>query len=175
MTRYQEEFGLPEYDTEIITSYKHLADLIEAAEAICHKPKEVSNWIMGETMRLAKEYELEPEKISFSPEHLAKIIEMVDAGEINRKVAKNVFQKVFTENVDPEEYVEKNGLKSVSDEGALRGVIEEIVAKNPQSVEDYRAGKKKAMGFLVGQTMKAMQGKADPAIVNQILKEILEG
>lgn len=174
MARYQEEFGLPEYDTEIITSYKHLADLFEAAEAICHKPKEVSNWIMGETMRLAKEYELEPEKISFSPEHLAKIIEMVDAGEINRKVAKNVFEKVFTENVDPEEYVEKNGLKSVSDEGALRGVIEEIVAKNPQSVEDYRAGKKKAMGFLVGQTMKAMQGKADPAMVNQILKEILE-
>jgi aspartyl-tRNA(Asn)/glutamyl-tRNA(Gln) amidotransferase subunit B len=99
---------------------------------------------------------------------------MVDKGEINRKVARTVFEAVFTEDVDPEQYVEENSLKSVNDEGALRAVIEEIVAKNPQSVEDYRAGKKKAMGFFVGQTMRAMQGKADPAMVNQILAEILE-
>jgi aspartyl-tRNA(Asn)/glutamyl-tRNA(Gln) amidotransferase subunit B len=172
--RYQEEYGLPEYDTDLITSYKKLADLFEEAVAICDKPKEVSNWIMGETMRLSKEKNVEPEKISFSPKHLAQIIEMVDKGEINRKVARTVFEAVFTEDVDPEQYVEENSLKSVNDEGALRAVIEEIVAKNPQSVEDYRAGKKKAMGFFVGQTMRAMQGKADPAMVNQILAEILE-
>lgn len=173
--RYEKEFGLPEYDTDIITSCKQLADLFEAATAICQKPKEVSNWIMGDTLRLAKEKGIEPEKINFSPENLAKIIEMVEKGDINRKVAKTVFEKVFTDDVNPEQYVEENGLKSVNDEGALRTTIEEIVSKNPQSVEDYRAGKKKAMGFLVGQTMRAMQGKADPAMVNKILKEILEG
>lgn len=173
--RYEKEFGLPEYDTDIITSCKQLADLFEAAAAICQKPKEVSNWIMGDTLRLAKEKGIEPEKINFSPENLAKIIEMVEKGDINRKVAKTVFEKVFTDDVNPEQYVEENGLKSVNDEGTLRTTIEEIVSKNPQSVEDYRAGKKKAMGFLVGQTMRAMQGKADPAMVNKILKEILEG
>ncbi|MDO4554444.1 MAG: Asp-tRNA(Asn)/Glu-tRNA(Gln) amidotransferase subunit GatB [Lachnospiraceae bacterium] len=175
MARYQQEYGLPEYDAEILTSSKHLADLFEATLLKCEKPKEISNWIMGETMRLAKEHDVEPEKISFSPENLAAIIEMVDEGAINRKVAKDVFEKVFTDDIDPKQYVEEQGLKSVNDEGALRGIIEDIVAKNPQSVEDYRAGKKKAIGFLVGQTMKAMQGKADPAMVNKILKEILEG
>lgn len=173
--RYQKEFDLPEYDTDILTSCKNLADLFEQTTQICQKPKEVSNWIMGETMRLAKEKEMEPEKISFSPENLAKIIEMVDRGEINRKIAKQVFEQVFTNNIDPEKYVEEKGLNSVNDEGALKKTIEEIVKNNPQSVEDYHGGKKKAMGFLVGQTMKAMQGKADPALVNQILKEILEG
>ena len=94
--------------------------------------------------------------------------------EDNRKVAKKVFEAIFDEDVDPEVYVEENGLKTVNDEGALRKVIEEIVANNPKSVEDYKAGKKKAMGFFVGQTMRAMKGKADPAMVNQILKEMLD-
>ena len=137
------------------------------------KPKEVSNWLMGETMRLVKESEMDVDDITFSPKHLAKLIEMVDDGAINRKVAKQVFEEIFKKDVEPESYVEENGLKSMNDEGALRTTIEEIVAKNPQSVEDYRAGKKKAIGFLVGQTMRATQGKADPGMVNKILKEIL--
>ena len=99
---------------------------------------------------------------------------MIESGAINRKVAKKVFEAIFDEDVDPEVYVEENGLKTVNDEGALRKVIEEIVANNPKSVEDYKAGKKKAMGFFVGQTMRAMKGKADPAMVNQILKEMLD-
>lgn len=123
---------------------------------------------------LLKEKEMEPEDIHFSPEHLAQLIELAEAGTINSTVAKEVFEKVFEEDIDPKQYVEEKGLGTVNDEGALRSTIEEIVAGNPQSVEDYKAGKKKAIGFLVGQTMKAMQGKANPGMVNKILTEILD-
>ncbi len=173
MIRYEEEFGLPEYDIEILTSTKHLADLFEATNEIVQKPKEVSNWLMGETMRLVKEQDMDIDDISFSPKHLAALIQMIDQGEINRKVGKQVFEEVFKHDIEPAEYVEKHGLKSMNDEGALRKTIEEIVAANPKSVEDYNAGKKKAIGFLVGQTMRATKGKADPGMVNKILKEIL--
>ena len=173
LERYKKEYDIPEYDAEIITGTKKMADIFEATTAICNKPKKVSNWLMVETMRLLKENEMEAEDISFAPENLAKLIELADAGEINSSVAKEVFEEVFKNNVDPEKYVEEKGLKTVSDDGALREVIEKIVADNPKSVEDYNSGKKKAIGFLVGQTMKAMQGKADPGMVNKILKEVL--
>lgn len=171
MKRYKEEFEIPDYDIEIITGSKHMADLFEAATAICGQPKKVSNWLMGETLRLMKEKEMDAEDLRFSPENLAKLIKLTDAKVINGSVAKEVFEVMFEENVDPEQYVEERGLKTVNDEGALRGVIAEVIAANPQSVEDYKNGKEKAIGFLVGQTMKAMKGKADPAEVNRILKE----
>ncbi len=171
--RYRKEYGLPDYDISIITGSKTLADLFEKAEAICGNPKKVSNWLMVETMRLLKEHEMDAEDITFSPENLAKLIQLTDENAINSSVAKEVFEKIFEENVDPEKYVLDNGLKTVNDEGALRSTIEQIVADNPQSVEDYHAGKTKAIGFLVGQTMKAMKGKADPGMVNKILKELL--
>ena len=174
MARYKEEYDIPEYDIEIITGTKRMADIFEATVAICGQPKKVSNWLMVETLRLLKENSMDPEDIRFSPEHLAAIIEMVDKKEINGSVAKEVFEKVFKEDIDPRAYVEEKGLKTVNDEGALRSTIEEIVKNNPQSVEDYHNGKQKAIGFLVGQTMKAMQGKADPGMVNQILKELLD-
>ncbi len=173
LERYKQEFDIPQYDAEILTNSKKLADIFEATTAICNKPKKVSNWLMGETLRLLKENGMEPEKLSFSPENLAKLIDLADKGTVNNKVAKEVFEKVFKEDVDPEKYVEEHGLKTVNDEGALRAVIEEIVAANPQSVADYKGGKQKAIGFLVGQTMKAMKGKADPGSVNKILVEIL--
>ena len=173
LERYKKEYDIPEYDAEIITGTKKMADIFEATTAICNKPKKVSNWLMVETMRLLKENEMEAEDISFSPENLAKLIEMADAGEINSSVAKEVFEEIFKNNIDPEKYVEEKGLKTVSDDGALREVIEKVVADNPKSVEDYNSGKKKAIGFLVGQTMKAMQVKADPGKVNKILMEIL--
>ena len=173
LERYKKEYDIPEYDAEIITGTKKMADIFEATTAICNKPKKVSNWLMVETMRLLKENEMEAEDISFSPENLAKLIEMADAGEINSSVAKEVFEEIFKNNIDPEKYVEEKGLKTVSDDGALREVIEKVVTDNPKSVEDYNSGKKKAIGFLVGQTMKAMQGKADPGKVNKILMEIL--
>ena len=129
---------------------------------------------MVETMRLLKEAGQEPEDMKFSPEHLAKLIELADAGTINSSVAKEVFEHIFREDVDPEKYVEEKGLKTVNDEGALRETIERIVAANPQSVADYKGGKEKALGFLVGQTMKEMKGKANPGKVNEILKELLK-
>lgn len=172
--RYKKEFDIPEYDINIITSSKSLADMFEAATAICHNAKKVSNWLMVETMRLLKEKEMEPEDITFTPENLAELIQLTDANAINSTVAKEVFEKMFSEDIDVEQYVEEKGLRTVNDEGALRETIEKVIAENPQSVSDYRAGKTKAIGFLVGQTMKAMKGKADPGMVNQILKELLD-
>ena len=174
LERYKEEFDIPQYDAEILTNSKKLADIFEQTTAICKKPKKVSNWLMVETLRLLKDNNQEPEDLKFAPENLAKLIDLVDEGTINNKTAKEVFEVIFKEDVDPQAYVEEHGLKSVNDEGALRAVIEEIVAANPQSVSDYKGGKQKAMGFLVGQTMRAMKGKADPGSVNKILKDILE-
>lgn len=174
LARYMDEYNLPEYDARIITGNKHLADIFEAATALCNAPKKVSNWLMGETMRLMKEADMDPEDLQFSPENLSKLIQLVDKRVINSTVAKDVFSHIFREDVNPEAYVEEHGLKTVADDGALRETIEKIVADNPQSVEDYRNGKKKAIGFLVGQTMKATKGKADPGMVNQILTELLQ-
>ena len=173
MARYKEEFDIPDYDIDIITNTKRMADLFEETVALGAQPKKVSNWLMGETMRLLKEQSMDPEDIRFSPAHLAALIAMVDKKEINSSVAKTVFEKMFSEDIDPVKYVDEKGMKTVNDEGALRKTIEEVVANNPQAVEDYHNGKEKAIGALVGQTMKAMKGKADPAMVNQILKEIL--
>ena len=173
MKRYSEEFGIPEYDINIITDSKKLADIFEATTALCNQPKKVSNWILGETMRILKEKEMEPEDITFSPENLAKLVKLVEAGTINGSVAKDIFAVIFDEDVDPESYVKEKGLAQVSDEGELRAVVEKVIADNPQSVADYRNGKDKAIGFLVGQTMKAMKGKANPGLVNKILKELL--
>ena len=173
MKRYKEKYDIPDYDIDIITGSKHMADLFEACVAICHQPKKVSNWLMVETMRLLKEQELEPEDIRFSPEHLAALITMVDNKEINSSVAKEVFAQMFDKDVDPAVYVEEHGLKSQNDEGALKQIVENVIAASPQSVEDYHNGKQKAIGFLVGQVMKATGGKADPGTVNRLLKEIL--
>jgi aspartyl-tRNA(Asn)/glutamyl-tRNA(Gln) amidotransferase subunit B len=173
MTRYAKEYDIPEYDVSIITNSKRMADIFEETVAICKNPKKVSNWLMVETMRLLKEHEMETDNIRFEPKNLAKLIDLVESKVINGTVAKEVFEKVFADNIDPEKYVEDNGLKTVNDEGALRLTIEKIVESNPQSVEDYHSGKKKAIGFLVGQTMKEMKGKADPGMINQILQEIL--
>ncbi|MGN1160043.1 MAG: Asp-tRNA(Asn)/Glu-tRNA(Gln) amidotransferase subunit GatB [Lachnospiraceae bacterium] len=173
MARYKAEYDIPDYDIQIITETKHMADLFEQTVAICGQPKKVSNWLMVETLRLLKEREMDPEDIRFSPEHLAKLIELTDQKAINSTVAKEVFEVMFDQDIDPEQYVEEHGLKTVNDSGALKQTIEQVIANNPQSVEDYRNGKEKAIGFLVGQTMKAMHGKADPAMVNQMLKEML--
>ncbi len=171
--RYKKEYDIPEYDIEIITGSKKMADLFEATIAICNLPKKVSNWLMVETMHLLKDKNMDVDQIHFSPINLAKLIELVEAGTINGTVAKEVFEVIFNEDVNPDIYVEEKGLKIVHDEGALKTTIEGILKANPQSIEDYNNGKEKAIGYLVGQTMKAMQGKADPAMVNKILKELL--
>ncbi len=173
LIRYKKEFDIPEYDAQILTSAKKLADLFEATTALCKKPKKVSNWLMVETMRLMKEKGMEAEDLSFSPENLAKLIELTEAGTINSSVAKEVFEEIFLKDVDPEAYVEEQGLKTVNDEGALLEAVRKVIEENPKSAADYRGGKEKALGFLVGQTMKAMKGKADPGAVNRMLKEQL--
>ncbi len=173
MKRYAEQYDLPAYDIDIITANKKLADIFEATVEICDNAKKVSNWLMVETMYLLKEKNMDADEVSFSPENLAKLIGLVDSRVINGNVAKEVFAKIFDEDIDPEVYVKENGLTAVNDEGELRAVIEKVIAANPKSIEDINAGKLKAMGFLVGQTMKEMKGKADPASVNKILKELL--
>lgn len=174
MARYVKEYGIPEADISVITGSKHMADIFERTVEFCNNPKKVANWLMVETIRLLKEHDMDAEQISFSPENLAKLINLTETKAINSTVAKEVFEQVFEMDIDPEKYVEEHGLKTVNDEGALRSTIEKIVEANPQSVEDYRNGKKKAIGFLVGQTMKEMKGKADPGMINEILTEILD-
>ena len=173
LERYNREFDIPRYDAEIITNSKKMADIFEATTAICGKPKKVANWLMVETLRLLKERGQEPEDICFAPEHLAKLIELTEAGTINSSVAKEVFEKIFDENVDPEKYVEEKSLKIVQDDGALEEVLKKVIADNPQAVADYKGGKEKALGALVGQTMKAMKGKANPGVVNKKLRDML--
>ena len=174
MDRYQKEYGLPAYDAGILTESKAMADLFEETVKLCQRPKEASNWLMVEAMRLLKEKAMDPEEMKLSASALASLINMVEAKKINRTVAKTVFQEMFENNIDPEKYVQDHGLGMVADDGALRQAIEQVLAENPQSVADYKGGKTKAMGYLVGQTMKAMKGKADPAAVSGLVKEMLD-
>lgn len=173
IARYQKEFSLPLYDAQILTGSKPLTVLFEETVSLCHKPKEVSNWLMVEGMRMAKELNMDIDRICFSPSHLAKLIEMVENHVINRTVAKTVFEEIVRRDADPEKYVEEKGLKVVGDKEALLREVEAVFAANPQSVQDFKQGKEKAAGFLVGQTMRAMKGKADPALVNQLVRELL--
>lgn len=173
LERYKKEYDIPEYDAKLITESKYMAELFEKTTDFCGKPKKVSNWLMGETLRLLKENEMEADAIRFSPKNLAKLIEMTEKNTINSSVAKDVFAKMFENDLDPEAYVKEHGLGMVQDESVLRSMIEKIIEKNPQSVVDYKAGKEKAVVFLMGQTMRAMKGKADPAITNKIILELL--
>ena len=173
LERYKKQYDIPEYDAKILTESKHMADIFEAATAICNKPKKVSNWLMVETMRLLKEHDMDAADLHFSPIYLAKLIDLIDAGTINAGVGKTVFEMIFEEDVDPEIYIEEHGLKSMNDEGEIRATIEAVLKENAQAVADYRNGKEKAFGSLVGQTMKATKGKANPALVNKLLKEML--
>ncbi len=173
MERYKEEYGIPEYDIGIITQSKRMADIFEEATRISNQPKKVSNWLMGETLRLLKDKSMDATDIRFSPAHLAALIGLVDDKTINSSVAKEVFEVMFEEDIDPVAYVEEKGLKQENNEDAIKAICEKVIEENPQSVADYKAGKEKAIGFLVGQTMKAAKGKANPGSVNEILKNLL--
>lgn len=171
--RYQKEYGISEYDIQIITSSKKLSDIFEETIKFCKNPKETANWLIVETMHLLKEEGKEIEEISFSPKHLATLISLIEKGEINRTVAKEVFQLIFKEDIEPKAYIEEKGWKTVNDEELLCTAAEKVLAENPQSVQDYHAGKTKAIGYLVGQVMKELKGKANPQKVNQIILEKL--
>ena len=172
--RYISEYGLPEYDASILTGSKVLADFFEEAVKKTSNAKAVSNWIMGDLLRILKEKEMEVEEIPFPGEYLAKLVMLIDKGTISGTIAKKVFEKMFNQNKDPEVIVKEEGLEVVSDESALIAVVKKVLESNPQSVADYKSGKEKAFGFLVGQAMKETRGKANPQIINKILKEELE-
>ena len=173
MARYISEFNLPEYDADIITLYKPLADLFEAAVQKGSAPKEASNWLMGETMRIVKDKGIEPDQVKLTGENFAKFLKLIENDVINKTVAKEVFEAIFDGGVNPEAYVEEHGLKMDNDTDGLKKIIEEVVANNSKAVADYQGGNKKAIGALVGQTMKATQDKANPQMINKILNEIL--
>ncbi len=172
--RYQKEYGLSEYDSRVITSSKAMADLFEETAKLCKLPKEAANWLMTEGMRMLRDEEIGLEEAGLSPDRLSRLILMVEQGVINRTIAKKVFEAMFLKGADPQEYVKQHGLGMVSDEGKLRSAAVKVMDENAKSVSDYRAGKTKALGYLVGLTMKEMKGKADPALINAILTELLK-
>ena len=173
MARYQSEYGLSEYDSRILTESKKMADVFEKTTTLCQKPKKVANWLIGEASRLLKEKGEDAESLWFSPMHLAQLIDLVDAGTINNNTAKEVFTAIFEQDVDPSAYVDAHGLGMVNDDSALEQAVSDVLAANPKTVEEYKSGKTKVLGFLVGQVMKAMKGKANPGKVNEMMTEKL--
>ena len=171
--RYEKEYGLSAYDASLITQSKHMADLFEETAKESKNPKKAANWFIGETFRLLKERGMDAEELQFTPKHLADLIAAVEKGEVNNQNAKKVFEKIFDEDVEPCAYIEANGLKTVEDTGMLETVVDKVLAENPKTVEEYHSGKTKVLGFLVGQVMKQMKGKANPASVNKMLLEKL--
>ncbi|MBQ3027680.1 MAG: Asp-tRNA(Asn)/Glu-tRNA(Gln) amidotransferase subunit GatB, partial [Lachnospiraceae bacterium] len=171
--RFVKEYGIPAYDAGILTQSKHLAELFEETAKLSGQPKKTANWFMGELLRLLKETGKEPEDIAFTPKHAADLIVAVETGKMNQANAKEVFAKIVEEDVEPLSYMEQHGLMSLSDTGALQEAIDEMIAENAAIVEEYRSGKEKVFGFLVGQVMKKTKGKADPGMVNTLLRKSL--
>lgn len=171
--RFVKEYGIPSYDAGVLTATKELANYYENCVRLFNQPKVVSNWVMGELLRLLKEDNKEAKDCPVQPEALVKLIKMVDAGKVNLKTAKEVFEDVYKTGNDPDEIVKKKGLVQISDEGALIKAIDEVIAANPKEVAEYKAGKEKLFSFFVGQTMKATKGQANPQLLNKLLKERL--
>ena len=172
--RYLSEYKISEKDANIITGSKYLSDLFENAIKICNNPKAVNNWIISDISRILNEMEIEPIEIPFDAEQLGKLVLLIDKGTISSSIGKKVLEELFKNPKDPEEIVKENGWIQISDEGAIKEVVEKILQNNPQSVSDYKAGKDKALGFLVGQAMKETIGTATPPMLNQMFKESLK-
>ena len=169
--RYLEEYNLSEKDANIITGSKYLSNLFEGAIKVCNNPKAVNNWIISDISRILNETEMEPIEIPFDAEQLGKLITLIDKGTISSSIAKKVLEELFENPKDPEEIVKEKGWIQISDEGAIKEIVLKILENNPQSVADYKAGKEKAIGFLVGQAMKETKGKANPQMLNKMFKE----
>lgn len=173
MERYQRRFGLPAYDTEMLTSQKALSDFFEAVVDLGAPAKQASNWIMGEVLRALSARGMEAADMPLSPATLARLIALVLEGKLNRNTAVSVFDAVFDTDGDVDAYVAEHGLEQIQDDSLVESAVEQAFADNPKSVEDYRAGKEKAFGFLVGQVMRALRGKADPKVVNEAVRRKL--
>lgn len=172
--RYQAQYGLSAYDAEMMTGEKALADFFEGCIALGAEPKTAANWIMGQVLRKLKELGREPGDMALAPKTLCRLMELVKEGSLNRNTAVSVFDAVFEENGDVDEYVKAKGLSQVRDAGRIEAAVEQALSANPQSVADWRAGREKAFGFLVGQVMRTLEGQGDPKLVNRLLRQKLE-
>jgi len=172
--RYVKDYGLPVYDASVITTTKELADYFEECLTRYPNAKAVSNWVMGDLSRLLNAGSLEITQCPIKPAQMAEMLKLLDKGTISGKIAKTVFEEMFQTGKDPELIVREKGLVQISDEGAISSAVNEVLAANPKVVDDFRAGKEKALGFLVGQVMKVTRGKANPEIVNKMLKEKMQ-
>ena len=173
--RYQEQYGLSEQDASLITESRHLSDIFEETAKLSNRPKKAANWIIVDTLRLVKENGMDADDVNFSAKHLADLILLMEKGEVNNQGAREVFEHIFAEDVEPLTYAKAKGLRiAPADDGELESAIDQMLAANQDSVEAYRNGKEKVFGFLVGQVMKEMKGKANPQEVNRILKEKLK-
>lgn len=171
--RYLNELGLSEYDTSMICSSVYYVRLFEKTVEITKNPKDSANWIMGELMKMLNDTQTLPENMSFRPESLGEIINLLNSNKISRDSAKKVFKAVFEENVIPADYVKENNMEMVSDSGAIKAVVEEVINSNQKAVDEYKGGKAQSFNFLIGQCMRALKGKAPASEVTNILKEIL--
>ncbi len=174
MNRYLTEFGLPQYDAELITANKDLADYFEAVLKYYTDAKVVSNWLMGEFMRLINEQGLEINQVKVKPKDLAAMFALQDKGVISSKIAKTVFEEMFTSGNDPDTVVKEKGLIQISDVSEIEKIVQDVIEKNPSPVAQYLEGKEKVLGFLVGQVMKLSHGKANPQMANEYLKKALD-
>ena len=172
--RYISEYNITEKDSNLLTASKYLSNMFEAAEKICKEPKAVANWLLSDVSRILNEKELEPESIPFTAEQLAKMIQLISKGTISSAIAKKVLEELFENPKDPEEIIKEKGWIQISDEGAIKEVVLKILEANPQSIADYKAGKDRALGFLVGQAMKETKGKANPQMLNKMFLEQLK-
>lgn len=172
--RYITEYKLPEYDADLITISKHLSNLFEEATKICNNPKSVSNWIMSDITKILNEKELEPSGIPFTGKELGNLVILIEKGTISGSIAKKVLVEMFIDPKDPNKIIEEKGWLQISDESQIKEVVIKILNENPQSVQDYKAGRDKAIGFLVGQAMKETKGKANPQMLNQMFLEELK-
>lgn len=173
--RYTEEFGLPSYDASVITSSKEIADLFEDSLKYTQDAKAVANWIMGDLLGHLNSTGQQLAEVKLTGQGLGEMIGLIEKGTISSKIAKKVFKEMLTSGKLPAQVVEEQGLVQISDEGAILAIVNEVIADNPASVEDYKAGKEKAIGFLVGQVMKRSKGKANPGLANKLLVEALKG
>ena len=175
--RYMSEYKLSEKDARLLTASKYLSNLFEEAEKICGNAKAVANWILSDISRILNEEELEPENIPFTGKELAQLVELIDKGTISSAIGKKVLEELFTYNKEtmkmPEEIIKEKGWIQISDEGAIKEIVMQILEANPQSIADYKAGKDRALGFLVGQAMKQTKGKANPQMLNKMFIEEL--
>lgn len=173
MRRFVEQYGLPEYDAGVLTGSKGIAEYFESCVTQFNQPKTVSNWVMGELTRELNNSATDIAASPVRPERLVSLLQMVEKGMISLKVARELFPELYKSGKSPEQIVQEKGLSQVSDEGALAKVIDEVLAKSPAQVAQFKEGKQQVLGFLVGQVMKASGGKANPGKVNELLKKKL--